>query len=104
MLSDLLYFRIVGNKNRTHNDILKKLIVKKWAGVIFLFSENFTWIISANNESVNKNIWIVKTCWNVRFILNACTSNKLTASMVINKIVLLFFIITYNFFNHVVQC
>ena len=80
---------MVGNKNTTHNNILKKLIIKKWAGVMFLFLENFNWIISAKNESENKNIWIIKTCWNVIFILKICTINKFTTAEIINKIALL---------------
>ena len=47
---------MVGNKNTTHNNILEKLIIKKCAGVIFLFLENFNWVISAKNESENKNV------------------------------------------------
>ena len=98
MLSDLLYVKIVGNKNITHKNILKKLTDKKCEGVMFLYFENLSWITSDKNERENKKIWIVKTSWKVIFNLKKCTINKFIATEVISKIALLFFIMIYYFF------
>ena len=103
MLADLLYVKIVGNKNITHKNILKKLIDKKCEGVVFLYFENLSWMTSDKNERENKKILIIKTSWKVVFNLSNSTINKFITNEITNKIALLFFIMICCFFKHIIK-
>ena len=103
-MSDLLYAKIVGNKKIIHKNILKKLTAKKCEIVEFLYFESLVWIISVKTESENKNIWIIKISLMVVLIFKIWSNNKFIATKTTNKIALLFFIMIYCFFKHIVQC